>query len=208
MSSLSPVSGLPYPNALPLNASPLPLLMAQLGRQTRIDANGLVRMNQPLIAAIVNHREKAVPALADFLDRHLKAPRPHPLVLAEALMTAQKLAEAETPGVQSLYGIASRLNSWPDPIVQTYLGGFYEKLKNEESFGPALSTLVNMAVTRYPRPNPGRKISIDPPESMGGAVLSLIAHKTAQETVRQLIEAVQSGAFPVERWGGPDFESD
>jgi hypothetical protein len=152
-------------------------------------------INKPLVENIVRYREQAVPALTRFLEATLRSSYPNRFAVIEALYTGQRLAEEQVPGIKSIYGITSRLNTVTDPLILTYLGGLYEKLNETESFGPALSALVNMAVTRYPQPNLTRNIMADAPESLGGAVLEMIARKSAQETVNELKKQLHPALF-------------
>ncbi len=166
---------------------PLRQLVGQIGRQTAMDAQSRVVMNRSLVENIVRYGESAIPVLFGYIDALLQQPALNRLAIVEALYTGQRLAENKVNGVNKLYGVTCRLNTVKDPLILTYLGGFYEKLNEVESFGPTLSALINMAVTQYPQPNLRQNPTLDAPESLGGAVLEMIAQKTARETVKQLL---------------------
>lgn len=184
-----------YPVTSNNGLASLDALISRLGTQTRMHPQGMLIMNRPLVEQIVRYREQAVPALYRFFDQHLRSPGINVLAITEALFTAQRLAESKVSNVKQLYGVTSRLNTITDPLILTYLGGFYEKLAEYESFGPTLSALINMAVTRFPPPNLNRNPSVDAPESLGGAVLEMIAKKTARETVNELRKQLRPEVF-------------
>jgi hypothetical protein len=152
--------------------------IGKLGQSSQ--AHPLFQFNYPLIEAIVNQREQAVPVLYQHI---LQTPVEDVPKIVEQIYTAQRLAEAGVRGVEKLYGAVSRWNGHPDPYVQIYLAGLYRKLGLPETFGPLVAGLVREAVYHYP----GRSLWLDPTEETGGAVLQLIAEKTAEETVKRLL---------------------
>lgn len=166
---------------VPLTAAiaPLPLLIGQLGRQTVITGDNLVRFNEPLVGQIASYGETAVPMLARFLSG---TPSFHGLL--EGLWTGQRLAQQGARNARILYGAVSQWNTHPAPLVQIYLAGLYRYLNEPASFGPMLATLMNRALTQYPLQS-SRDYNIT--EEVGGTVLQQIANRTADETVRRLL---------------------
>lgn len=167
---------------MPLSApvsNALPGLMAQLGTRTQVGMNGVVQFNEPLVQAIMAHREAAVPALYQFLSTVQWVP-----AFLEGIQVAHKMAEAGVANIASLYPAVSQWNTNPDPLVQIYLAGLYRQMKIPTTFGPMLATLVNRAVYEYPlQSSPAYNIT----EEVGGTVLQQIADRTAEATVQRLL---------------------
>jgi hypothetical protein len=156
-------------------------LIAQLGVKSskQPSADGLVQMDEPLIDNIAAYGEQAIPYLAAFFNR----PQP-PIALAEGIYAAQKLAQNKVKGVETLYGYLSRYNASPNPLIQTYLAGFYRRIDQPAAFGPMLGTMIQQSVYNYPlQGDPNRNIS----EEVGGSVLKIIAKESAKETVKMLL---------------------
>lgn len=169
--------------------SPLPGWIYQLGSQTQLGADGLVRLNLPLVETIVRFREAAVPLLCQFL-----AGTQNILAMAEGLYTAQRLAEERVSNVGMIYGVTKHWHTQPHPLVQIYLSGFYRKLNAPETLGPLATMLLRNAL----QPGPPIPPAFDPQEEVGGAILDLIAHKAADETMRriQYLQAQQAAQRP------------
>lgn len=164
------------------SANSLLSLSSQLGLGLSTRPDGTLLPNEPLIQALIQYREAAVPVLSNILNQAgYGIPYPSVATIIETLYTAQRLAQTGV-NTESLYPAASRLNTHPDPLVQIYLAGYYRQLKEPAAFGPMLSTLINHAVTQYPHPLSSWNVS----EEVGGTVLQQIANRTAEETVRRL----------------------
>lgn len=165
-------------NAHPYFSHPLYNLVNQLGRQTKINVNGYVEFNRPLIQQILPYREQALPYLYQYLSTVQHMPG-----FIEAVYTAEELAESGTQNVASLYPAISKWNTNPDPLVQIYLAGLYRELKIPTTFGPMMATLINQSVNRYPlQSSPMYNIT----EEVGGTVLQQIADRTADAVIQQL----------------------
>lgn len=152
-------------------------MVSQLGAQATVGMDGNVHLNGPLIDTLVNYREATPPALYNTLANTYNL-----MTLVEGLYTAQRLAEAGVSNVGMLYGATQRLHQHPHPLVQIYLAGFYRALNAPHTLGPLLSMLVKNAVL----PGPPIPSAFDPQEEIGGAILDLIARKSATETLRLL----------------------
>jgi hypothetical protein len=152
-------------------------LVSQLGAQATVGMDGNVHLNGPLIDTLVNYREATPPVLYNTLANTYNL-----MTLVEGLYTAQRLAETRVSNVEMLYGATQRLHSHPHPLVQIYLAGFYRALNAPHTLGPLLSMLVKNAVM----PGPPVPSAFDPQEEIGGAILDLIARKSASETLRLL----------------------
>jgi hypothetical protein len=157
----------PSPQAEALNQA----IMA-LGQNTWLDANGIAHLNNARIMVIASHGQKAIPALKRFFDS-----RPSDLALIEGLMAAQHLAQAHTPGIESLYASTSNYNRHPSPLVQIYLAGFYRYLQAPETFGPVLASFIKYSLLPTA---PAHLTALDPIEELGGTLLQKIAQWTAQ----------------------------
>ena len=166
-------------------------LIAELGNENGkdISPDTLVPMNELLIDAIVAYRERAILPLMKFFNQPQRS-----FALAEGLYTAQKLAENNVKGVETLYGPISRYNASPDALVQIYLAGFYRSIDEPAAFGPLLGTLIRQSVYNYPsQGEPNSNIA----EEVGGAILQILARESAKETMKMLrpylskLEAVQ-----------------
>lgn len=94
--------------------------------------------------------------------------------IALGLYLAQQLAANRTPGLLSVYQTTSqRFHNTRDPLIQTYLAGFYRYLKEPSAFGPMLKMLVA---------NPqGSQQNIDANEEVGGALLELLSDQIAKK---------------------------
>jgi hypothetical protein len=171
----------PSPQAEALNQA----VMA-LGQGTWLDGNGLAHLNHARIMAIASYGPKAIPALKRFFES-----RPADLALIEGLIAAQHLAQANTPGIESLYASTSRYNRHPNPLVQIYLAGFYRYLQAPETFGPVLASFIKYSLQPAA---PNNLAALDPIEELGGTLLQKIAQWTAQtmqakQTTPQLADA-------------------
>lgn len=162
---------------------PLPMLVSQLGLQTRVSMEGDVVFNEPLVQQIVSHREMALPHLEAFFNGVFSIPG-----FLEGLHAVGRLADARVPGVQNLYPALRRWNSHPDPLVQIHLARLYAKINPPQSFGPTLSTLMYHAVNQYPmQASPTYNVT----EAVGETVLKQIAERSADATVQRLLPYLQ-----------------
>ncbi len=169
----------PYPTMPPVQpAWALNGLMAQLGLQTKLEANGNVQFNEPLAQQITAYGSAALPSLQTFLMSAGSIP-----ALVEGLHTAGRLAEAGVPNINNLVPVLVRWNSHPDPIVQMHLLRFYRKIDAPGTVGTVLSTLVHHAVNQYPlQSSPTFNVIAD----AGETLLTQIARRTADETIQRL----------------------
>ncbi len=166
--------------------APLWQLAGQIGTQTQVGMDGIVRFNMPLVNQIKAYREQALPVLNDVLSRTTFVP-----TFLEALYTAEEMAEDGVSNVSSLYPVVSKWNTHPDPLVQIYLAGFYREIKIPTTFGPLMATLMNTSVNRYPmQSSPMYNIT----EEVGGTILEQIAEYTSQKTVNKLLPYIASSA--------------
>lgn len=180
-------NGQPHPPVIGVSRTPSPwtlqALVSQLGLQTRLNLDGSVHYNEPLVQQIVSHGGAAIPALESAFWGLSSIP-----ALVEGLYAATKLAEARTPHIGRLSQSLIRWNSHPDPVVQIHLARFYRQINEPNTFGPMLSTLVNQAVQQYAtQATPVFNISAE----TGHTVLEQIAQRTADATVQRLVPYLQ-----------------
>lgn len=160
----------------------LALNVQQLGQGVRFRPDGLALFNEPLIQRLVMGGAATPPLLAQHLLALARLQNPPLAPLLETLYAANRLADAGVSTISDIYPAASLFNTHPHPLTQIYLAGLYRKLNRPESFGPLLATLTHQAVSAYGGQAPMTALS----EEVGGAVLQLIANRTAEETVKRL----------------------
>jgi hypothetical protein len=177
-----------WPTNAASSAMPISQLVNQLGQVTRRDPDtGLVKFNTPLIQSIVSSPRQALPPLNAFLSQAKQE-----LQIVEGLYTAQQIAHLTQPTekaqLNGLYAtVAKRFNDTNNPLIQTYLAGFYRELNEPSAFGPLLKMLA-----RSGNPSASNKIAnlaagqwkypdINPAEEIGGALSSLIASQAAEK---------------------------
>jgi hypothetical protein len=185
-----PTAGMPFPGG-PMNtpasnpAAMSPMgLVAQLGSQTQVRLDGSIQYNEPLVQAIVQCRERALPQLKSLFESTIRIP-----TMLEGLYAAEKLADAHVADINLLYPALQRWNSHPDPTIQMHLARLYRKMGEPRTFGPMLATLVNGAMTQYSmQSSPTYNVS----EEAGATVLNQIAQRTADETVQRLLPYLQA----------------
>lgn len=163
-------------------------LVAQLGTATRINMDGSVQYNEPLVQSLIGLREQALPAINLLLGSTNST-----ATILEALYAATKMAEAGVVGVNQLYPSVSRLNSHIDPAVQVHLAQFYGKINEPKAFGPMLTTAIHYAANQYPM---GSYAAYRFTEEAGAAFLNQLARQTAQETVRALLPFLRPPGVP------------
>ena len=161
-------------------------LVQQLGLVTRRDPqSGLVHFNTPLLNTLLAQPQQTLPELNQFLGRVKQ-----PLQIVEGLYLAQQLAErVDKQALNPIYATAAkRFNDSSDPLVQTYLAGFYRKLNEPSAFGP-LTTMLLKNTTQAKHTSASGVSSqdhwkypaINANEEIGGAMLSLIASQAADK---------------------------
>jgi len=155
------------------------VLVARLGSRTQILPNGLIEFDEPLITQITHFHERAIPPLVAMFKKP-----PSDRALLEGIRVAEKLADAHTPGVESLYAPLSRWNTHPNPLIQIYLAGLYRRLNLPATVGPMMATLIHQSVMNYPaQGSPANNIT----EEVGGTILQQFADTTAQSVMKQLM---------------------
>lgn len=154
------------------------VLVGRLGSRTQVLPNGLIEFDEPLMTQIVHFHERAIPALAAMF----KHP-PSDLALLEGIRVAEKLADTNTPGVETLYAPLSQWNTHPNPMIQIYLAGLYRRLNLPATVGPMLATLMHQSMTNYQaQGSPMQNIT----EEVGGTILQQFADTTAKSVMTQL----------------------
>lgn len=158
---------------------------------TRDPRTGNLNLNLRLIESLVQYRHAVVPALYQLLNTSSNR-----FQVIEGLYLAQRLAEEKVYGVRNLYAAAARFNQSTDPLILTYLAGFYRKLDVPESFGPMLGRLVALSQQPYPQGQ-------NPLEEIGGTVLQQLASRTADELARRLSTPALSTQQPANNYWYP-----
>lgn len=88
--------------------------------------------------------------------------------VVQTLYLLDRIQEAKTGDLKTLYPILSKYNSTTDPEIQTFLAGIYRKIQVPDAFGPLIAMLIKNII------NPPNTY-FDPNEEIGGAILSYLA---------------------------------
>lgn len=151
-------------------------LVNQIGHNTELpDANrNWTMFNTELVNKIVQHREKALPAVT-----HMLANTNNEKQITESLYILDRMIEAGVKGVEKTYPVISRFNNTTSPNIQTMLAGIYRKTQVPDAFGPLCVMLIrNSHQPDYPYFNPN--------EEIGGAILDYLRNKNAADKYSNL----------------------
>lgn len=88
--------------------------------------------------------------------------------VVQTLYLLDRIQEAKTSDIKSLYPVLSKYNNTTNPEIQTFLAGIYRKIQVPDAFGPLIAMLIRNSI------NPP-KTYFDPNEEIGGAILSYLA---------------------------------
>lgn len=163
-------NSLPYPNKAPLSA-----LIPQIGMQVSLpdSQRNYTLFNQNLVKQIVDYREKALPEIWNYLAVVQDEKR-----VAEALYILDRMIDSGVQGVDKMYPIVCRFDRTTSPTVQVLLSGIYRKIKVPDAFGPLMSMLIK---NTFMPP----RVSFDPNQEIGGALLELLKNNAAEQGYKQ-----------------------
>lgn len=174
-----------------LTAVPSPPLAERLASQLALGcsvnpATQLATFEPQYFDAVVKQREAIVPAITRQLAQ---SALPLPAIIS-GLHALELLKKANVRGVDHAYGVVSRYQEHPSPLVQQALAQFYTTLDITCQWGPAMVGLLRSANKPTPTTSP-----LDTSQAWGHAVLDGLSQTVAKDTVKLLLPVLQANGL-------------
>lgn len=137
--------------------------------------------NQNKVNFIASQKKFALPYLKQILQTSQDEKE-----IVETLYIIDRICDKDTKGIPAMYPVLAKFNDTKSANIQVFLAGIYRKTQVPDAFGPLVSMLIKNANKEQEIVNSKReiegdfasqnrpKLSFDPNEEIGGAVLEYI----------------------------------